>query len=277
MLEKEILRPEGYSFIHLRIIAEHHLGTGQRAHQVSKACPRTVGPHHLDPGGSKRNKECCELCPLSANHPNEMMFQLNCGKTSRRLWSKPNSRKRDVWSSAGLLWTQSPINHPTWSESMCVLSRVGLWDSMDCSLPGSFVYAFPQNRCFSRTPLAWPAAKCRSPGSPVCHTTVCYKSLTGSRYSVKIVEGRNRQREGGENTHFQIFLTTSPSLLSLLQGPLLILSLMLTPWATVSPTPTSEVPRTQSCPSPPQWTRLLQSAPNPPSGFPVPLSMAQHW
>ena len=85
-----------------------------------------------------------------------------------------------------------------------------LWDSMDCSLPGSSVYAFPQNRCSSRTSLAWPAAKCRSPGSPVCHTTVCYKPLTGSRYSVKIVEGRNRRREGGENTHFQIFLTPHP-------------------------------------------------------------------
>lgn len=80
MLEKEILRPEGYSFIHLRTVAEHHLCAGQRAHQVSKAWPRTVGPPHLDAGGSNRNKECCELCLLSANHPSEMMFQLNLEK-----------------------------------------------------------------------------------------------------------------------------------------------------------------------------------------------------
>ena len=101
--------------------------------------------------------------------------------------------------------------HMVWKQQVslvpcmhvCAQACWTFWDSMDCSLPGSSVYAFPQNRCCSRTSLAWPAAKCRSPGSPICHTTVCYKPLTGSRYSVKIVEGRNRRREGGETPIFR--------------------------------------------------------------------------
>lgn len=80
VLEKESLRPEVYSFIHLRIIAEHHLCPGPWAYQVSKAWSRTVGPHPLDAGGSNRKKECCDLCLLSANHPSEMMFPLNLEK-----------------------------------------------------------------------------------------------------------------------------------------------------------------------------------------------------
>lgn len=140
--------------------------------------------------------------------------------------------------------------HMVWKQQVslvpcmrvCAQSCWTLWDFMDCSLPGPSVYALPQNRCSSRTSLAWPAAKYRSPGSPVYHTTVCYKSLTGSRYSVKIVKGRNRRRQGRENTHFQIFLTPPTLTTSLLQGPLLLLTWMLTPWATLTPTPASEAP-----------------------------------
>ena len=164
--------------------------------------------------------------------------------------------------------------HMVWKQQVslvpcmrvCAQSCWTLWDIMDCSLPGPSVYALPQNRCSSRTSLAWPAAKYRSPGSPVYHTTVCYKSLTGSRYSVKIVKGRNRRRQGRENTHFQIFLTPHPHY-QLTSGTTTPPHLDAHPMSHPYPDSRFRGPRAQSCPSPPWRTTVLQSAPKPPSGF----------
>lgn len=92
---------------------------------MSSALP----PHLVDTGGRDMNKELQVLWPMSSVRKFSQWSDVPAkfGKTSRYLWSKQNSRAREVGENAGLLWHKHTCNLPTLPK----ISREDLsWDPL---------------------------------------------------------------------------------------------------------------------------------------------------